>query len=669
MKETTLLVLGDSTSMTVGAERHMYPFQMADAARWPESTTLVNCSLPGITSADACAFFFRFLKQSRKPRSVIINLGTCDAMSSEVRKGRYTLVRQIGNDVRQGLGIAPKRTRLRNRLLYFEWNGELDDSIERPEEPEDFRFNVERVLSACQARSIPVVLVRPKSNPLCPPGIARGNFAFYAYLGVPAKVPDRLTIPDARFARALRLSGESRFEEAAATYSDILANSGVLSSQPEYPLIVVNNYAVAVAHAGRTDEAESLFHLLLKERGVRREIVLFNMAQLSRMIGNLDEYARLLSESYEADSSLYRIRRPYLDVLDDLGRKYSPGVWTLDLNDIVEDEGFVDHCHALPEGQKQIADAMSSQFDEWGIRGNSRALIKNELLNPELSMGNATEFYTYFRAYAALAPEEIRLAVNRLGQSLEEPSSGAEQAALRAAPKEIKLAVEYYLRHPVFPTVGDVVRTGPQYPSDVGRFPELFLIRFLVPYLRAHEGEPVLSARFDPAVEILRRSSDLVRVLPDEVVPLVAGEIPILEAQVASGYVNRILEMVRVQLLQHLRGGNQVFERLKSTMFFYFRETLRYGSHSRVSMRYDRTALEHMAEALAVAGVLDFRLGIGRNDEVCRLVGVLEESVRIHDRFSKAVSFKPGAPSPLAEYDRCLLQLADRMAGEFGVDS
>ena len=670
MEETTLLVLGDSTSMTVGAERLMYPFQMADEARWPESTTLVNCSIPGFTSADACAFFFRFLRRSKAPRAAIVSLGTCDAMSSEVRKGPYTYARQLGHELRQRFGMSPKRTRLQNRLLNFEWNGELDDSLEHPEAPGDFRFNVERILKACQTRSIPVALVRPKSNPLCPPGIARGNFAFYSYLGLPARAPDRLAIPDERFISAQKLFEESRFTESAGTYRDILENVGVLSSHAEYPLIVVNNYAVAVARAGQTDEAESLFHLLLKERGIRKEIVLFNLAQLARMCGKSDEYMRLLSESYEADSSLYRIRRPYLDELDDLGRRYSPGVWMLDLHDLLDDECFVDHCHALPRGQKQIADAMSSQFEVWGISGKSQASIKNVLYNPELSNGNTTEFYSYFRTFAELTSDEIRLAINRLGQGLEQQlSAGAELTALQSAPKEIQGAIEYCLRHPVFPTVRDLIRAGPEYPSDVGRFPELFLVRFVVPYLRFHEGDSSLAARFDPSVGILRRASDLAGVLPDKVAPLVSREIPVLEAQAAASYVHRILEKVKEQLLRHLQGGNQVCERLKSTMFFYFRETLRYGSHSRVSMRYDRTTLEYIAEALAVAGVLESRLGHDQEAEICRLVEVLEAAVKIHDRFSREVSYKLGTPSSLGEYDSCLLQLAEKMAGEPGVAS
>jgi lysophospholipase L1-like esterase len=661
MQESTILILGDSTSMTVGAERSMYPFHMADEARWPDSTVFVNCSLPGITSADACAFFFRFLKRSRAPRAVIFSLGTCDAISSEVRKGRYTFARQVANDFRQRLGITPKKTRLQNRLLHFEWNDALDDSIERPEAPEDYKFNAERVLRACKARSIPVVLVRPKSNPRCPPGIGKGNFPFYMYLGVPAKVADSLTIPDERFVRAVSQFEDARFEEAAATFREILNELNASVTHAEYPLVVANNYAVAVARAGQTDEAESLFNLVFNVGGLGKEIVLFNLAQLCSISGRSVECVDFLSQSYEADSSLYRIRRPYLDALDQLSHKYSSCIWTLDLQDLLSDEGFVDHCHPLPEGQKKIADAMSSQFEVWGIAGQSRATIKNVLLNPELSKGNATEFYSYFGAFSALTQEEIRSAVRRVSEGLEQVPYEGESALVQSAPKEIAGAIEYCLRHPVFPTLGDFLRPGPEYPSDVGRFPELFLVRFLIPYLRAHEDEPVLAERFDPAVGVLRHSSDLVRVLPDEVAPLVGNEIPALDGPIALDYVNGILEKVRVQLLHHLRGGNQVFERLKSTMFWYFRETLRYGSHSRVSMRYGRTSLEYAAEGLAVSGVLDFRLGLSRGDEICRLVEVLEEVVRVHDQFSKEVSLEFGATSSLGEYDRCLLQLVEKI--------
>ena len=62
-------------------------------------------------------------------------------------------------------------------------------------------------------------------------------------------------------------------------------------------------------------------------------------------------------------------------------------------------------------------------------------------------------------------------------------------------------------------------------------------------------------------------------------------------------------------LIQHLINGNQIYNRTKATIFWYVRETLRFGSHSRYSMRYDRLTLEYIAEGLALAKILNHNLG------------------------------------------------------------
>jgi hypothetical protein len=91
-----LLILGDSTSMTVGIEKKVYPFIMADCEKWPKDMEIVNCSIPGFTSADALAFFYReFLHKLNLLSAVIICLGNCDSAQSEVKKGRYDYLKRF----------------------------------------------------------------------------------------------------------------------------------------------------------------------------------------------------------------------------------------------------------------------------------------------------------------------------------------------------------------------------------------------------------------------------------------------------------------------------------------------------------------------------------------------------------------------------------------------
>jgi lysophospholipase L1-like esterase len=660
MAKKTIFILGDSTSMTIGAERLMYPFVMADRACWPESTEIINCSQPGFTSADACAFFFRHKAQFPSLAAVVIHLGTCDATSWEIRRGRYSPAKQFVLRMKDAAGIRKERTRLKNRLLPFEWNGTFDPAIEAPEKPTDYEYNLSRIVESCASASVPVVLIRPKANPQFPPGAGKGNFAFYRYIGIRDRLSDRLSIPESRFLDALRFYESTDVEQAAAAYREILLQSSRLASHFEFPLIVVNNYAVCAAEKGNLDEAELLFDLLLKERGARREILLYNLAQLSRIRGDEERYRRLLQESLDADSSMYRIRTPYLEAIDRIAAHRNGEAHVVDMSSFIEDELYVDHTHPLPEGQIRIAGRVMAHLNECGMTGNCTAQIRNILYNPELALGNTTEFFTYFRTFAPFSEEEISAYREKLGKAVGVTPEKTDQVR-EGLPTAIRTALDYHLTHPCFPELRMVMPFGPRYPSDVGRFPEYFLIRHLVPYLRAFERDPDLTGRFSIKTGILRSSEALLSMLPAEVIPLVDSGKPIIEPIFETERLAAILQACRCSLIAHLRKGNQVYERMKTTIVWYFRETLRFGSHSRISMRYERVRLEWTAEALAVASILDKSLAAGRGVEILDLIRMLEEAVQVHEHFSRSFTEGDHSKGLLEEYDKHLFAIADQM--------
>ncbi|MBP2672321.1 MAG: hypothetical protein H6Q85_2387, partial [candidate division NC10 bacterium] len=227
-------------------------------------------------------------------------------------------------------------------------------------------------------------------------------------------------------------------------------------------------------------------------------------------------------------------------------------------------------------------------------------------------------------------------------------------------PAEIRAALNYHLTHPCFPELRFLLPFGPRYPSDVGRFPEYFLIRHLIPYVRSVEAEADLKGLFTTP-GLLRSSEELRAMLPVEVAPLVASGDPAVDPALEALRLPAIIESCRTKLLAHLRKGNQVYERMKTTIAWYFRETLRFGSHSRISMRYDRVPLEWMAEALAVALLLDKRLAARRGQEIRGLVGILEETVQTHQHYSRRFTEGDRAAGLLGEYDGRLSAIADRL--------
>ncbi len=72
MSDNSVVILGDSTSMSIGVDGVSYPYLLSESKIWAKNTKLINCSLPGFTSADLCAFFFNNYRSFGKITSVII---------------------------------------------------------------------------------------------------------------------------------------------------------------------------------------------------------------------------------------------------------------------------------------------------------------------------------------------------------------------------------------------------------------------------------------------------------------------------------------------------------------------------------------------------------------------------------------------------------------------
>lgn len=654
MDQPTILFLGDSTSMTVGLERTMHPFLSAAKHSWPEGTRFVSCCLPGITAADAVMFYFRHKKQIGKSlRAVVIYLGNCDTASTEVVKGRVGSWKRAAFKLRESIGKAPGKTSIKNRLLHFEWNNTYDPYIESPESAEDYEANIAEIISDCNAHDVPVVLVRPKANFFFPAGTGKGNFIFYRYFGLKEKIATQLTIADARFKRALELQEEERFDDAATAYNEILINPPSTSMSGEYALLVLNNYAVAKAEAGRFEEAVYLLQLLRKERDSRKEIVLYNLAYVFKAMGNEVDFLNTLVASYEADSSLFRVRAPYVYAVDRLAAAHK--VHLIDMHTLVDDELYLDHCHPLKSGQVILSDAICAALAEAGIRGSATASIENILYNPELGSGNISFFHDYFKTFAPFSEGEIAQQVRNL-QQLCETQSDEQVLAAASLTRELRTAVEYYLKHPCFTSLRDIIQTPPVRPIDIGRFPEYFLVRHIIPYLRMFEADELLQKWFDPSLCLLRSAAALSSILPAAGLSQAEPQL-IIDEIYEYEHVPAMIEKIKNLLREHLLQGNQVYKRTKSTIFWYVRETLRFGSHSRYSMRYDRILMEFLAEGLAVAALLDAQLKLGHAAKIRRLIGVLEETVKVHDRYCSGFSLRRNNDALLHAYDEALKQV------------
>lgn len=646
--------------MSTGVDKKAWPFLIANRKMWAPDAGILNCSIPGFTAADAAAYFFKmWAHRLNEIGNVIIYLGNCDSASSEVHKGKCSIYSRFRQSIAATFGASKSKTKLKNRLLHYEWNNAYIQEIELPEIPSDFGFNLEAIIKKCLTNSVQVILVRPKANLYFPPGVGKGNFIFYKYKGIHEKISHLINISDERFVRAIEFHEAGKFMEAINLYKDILLLAPSSFMGNEYALVVLNNYAVACAESGNVEEALSLLRLALKERGARKEIVLFNIAQIGCDVKNADDYIARLQDSYELDSSLYRIRQPYIDEIDRILVKY-PGLKVVDMAALLEDELYLDHCHPLPEGQEKIANIMTSFLSANDSKGQA-SNIHNDLLNPEVALGNFNDFHTYFGTYSSLSESEVAAECAAIADSLR----SEVDLKLKVATSKISHVFQYCMRHPVFSSPQSVLKLSPRFPSDVGRFPEYFIARKMIPYLRIFEANSDLMSRFDHSLNILRSSEELKSILPSATISKIESNVFDIDAEYAPLHLSLIIKSTQALLLTHLLQGSQIYTRIKSTIFWYVRESLRFGAHSRKTMLYDRIALEFIAEGLAVASLLDEKLELNRTEEILRLISALQDAVRIHEDFCSKFSWQSDFKDD-ALYTKLLINLAKKLSDSTG---
>jgi hypothetical protein len=654
----TILILGDSTSMSIGVEKLTHVFINAQNNIWPTDTLIVNSSLPGMTAADSAAFYFRHRNlECKNLKAVFIYLGNCDTTSTEFRKGKYDKYIQYKNKFTELLNIKRSKTSIKNKLLYFEWNNTFNPKIENAESPEDFVYNLERIIKDCKINQIPVILVRPKANKFFPSGVGKGNFTFYKYLGIDDKISNNINIPDTRFKDALKLHENHEYEVAAQRYKEILIKPSTEIMSQEYSLMVANNYAVAKALLGNYKEAIYVLNLLLNEKEIRKEIILYNLSQTYKMQGSIIEAKNYLDESFESDKSLYRVRYPYINAIDNIISKYD-AIKVIDMHTLIPDYLFLDHCHPLPKGQEILANAIKDKFKEIGIHGFEKAKIKNILYNPEFANGNNAFFHDYFKTFAPYTVAEIKSQVDLYKNNEFTNIKYLDKIPeVSNSSRELKIALDYYLKHPVFTGLHDILYSPPKYPSDIGRFPEFYLIRYLIPYIKLYESIQQFDSNIDFDYKLLRSSEDLISILPIESVAFIENKLPDFDLKYEEQRLERILVKSRKSLIQHLINGNQIYNRTKATIFWYVRETLRFGSHSRYSMRYDRLTLEYIAEGLAVAKILNYNLGNKKSQAINKLITDLNLITKIHEEFCVKFDLVENNQILLMEYDKSLKEI------------
>lgn len=656
-KEKHILILSDSSSTTLGLERKIHHMLLADRNIWPKNTTLINFSIPGMTSADASVYFkIAYRKYSKSIVSVFIYLGNCDTISTEFVKGGFSNFKFFKLLIINKFFVKRKKIRLRNRLFDDKWNNNLDLSIENPEDPNNFKRNIKFIIRSCKKKSIPVILVKTSANKNFIPGIAKGNFLFYKYLNFYCKFSSSIKHPDERFNSALSLHDNKHFSEAASAYKNILNEPLKKDFSLEYTLLLLNNYAVAKAEINELEEAKFIFDLLINEKNSRKEIAIYNLAQIAKKEGIKGDFIKKLKESYENDYFLYRIRSPYQIALEEIYNE-EKFIKYIDLDKLLLDEDYLDHCHPLPSGQKKLADHLEQLYGSLNICGYHKATIENDLYNPELANGVFTNFKDYFKSVSSISSEDINDQFKDFFKLKDNRYDSIENTKIS---RSIEYAFNYYFKHPLFVKKEDIESIKTFYGSDIGRFPEFLFYRYLIPYLKQIElNDPLLFESYNQETKLVHSFESFKQLLIEHNIIGLENSVKIIPFKKEK--ISRILEKIEAALLSHTAKGEQIYNRTKSTIFWYFRETLRFGSHSRYSMRYDRVLIEYISEALIICEYYNNNLGYGFDKKIAHLKEFILSIVRIHEENCKKFNLQKTNINLIKNYNKSLQKMYNQL--------
>ena len=369
------------------------------------------------------------------------------------------------------------------------------------------------------------------------------------------------------------------------------------------------------------------------------------------------EYQATLDRAFELDASMYRVRSEYRKKINAISKDF-PEIFYLDMGDHFESSDFIDHCHLLPKGQVRLAKLIQEYYSEIIIENGQPLKIINNLTNPEYYLGNKKTFPQYFKIDPISSPD-----ITKKEGFLRNWSNGENIKAKSnesISNDDFDQGMRILKKHPCFMQEQYIEACFDQKLLNKNRFPEFLIARFMISVLEKGIIYKKIADKIYKYDELILTTEKYNKIL---VVSSDREKIAFPNASRVwfSAWRKSMLSNVKNALLDHLGCGSQIQNRLKSTIFWYFRETLRFGSHSRISMRYDRTVLEYCSEALLVVFLIDELTGVGHNPIGTRLLDIVWRIVQTHERYCSLFILGSNDNTVIREYNLELKSLASEI--------
>lgn len=637
-----ILILGDSSSAGVGSPQAVYPYLLHQALNLPHR--IENHAVPGFTSADAASYMTVALA-GRHWDVVIVYLGNNEGACS-VYKGTYHRRRHPGR--RGGGGRRPPvAPRDRPRLVFADVPGGISDKATTPA---DFRRNLETVVRAARRSGARVILVSPIANKRFPAALMGPNAPFYKVIGLETRLAGRTARAGrsaAELAGAVDAHERGDLAVAASGYRNLLASWGGADLVAG---IAANNLAVLLLGRGPdvpqdvTEEALAMLRGLLGT-GTTSSVAACNLARAAARAGWLREAWRYEALAAEGDSDLYRVKADYRTQVAETAMAH-PDVELLDLAGLLALTDFVDYCHPTAAGHAVIASALAELLARIRVPGDRDAACPQPTDRSYLCVQPSPHAYfepaTSMIDQYAIAPDDDSREVRRAAASLlrrtrELGTSGLDGGPVRwpepasALEANVLNTLRTAAEHPVVTSVDVLECWLPEHGHEVGSLPELYLYGLL-----SHLAEQAVSwgadGLPDPAGAAWRTEANVHRDrIPSGIVSHELREFPPDSLDPARILRKALRRLVDVTALFEDSRANRVM----TIRYWYLREALRYGTHSRNGMLYPLWEMENIAEGLYAAVILSRRGGFADTEaQATRLLHLLSTVRDVHERYA-----------------------------------
>lgn len=629
--DSNVLILGDSASAHTGGYFREYLDLLQERWNGDLDLAIVNVSAAGMTSADALVILEQRLADADRPDAVVIYLGNCDACAFGYLKSHSP--RWLGTGWRRVRDkIYRKLDPLRVRARRFEF-AELGPLLGlRACVPlADLKVNLRLMLRATARRGVKVVLVNPTSNLYHAPCNNTGNFIYWKVFGVDDRHPYKTGREHLLLRAALNFHSSGDYDQAATLYKRITTD---INQADESARIAHNNLGAIHYRRGEAAEAIACLDRISLSDEPMAALVLFNRALALRSLGRIADADRLLLEAREADLGTYRVRDSYRAAIADIAAEHEAAhhVAYVDLADHVDPSHYIDYCHPTEEGHERIAAAIGTELRKVLGAGNGGGVctLRDRPANPDVYLGYSESFLEHFQLVGPAGTAATTMVLVEAAKSWLNHYDEALDAADRAESGDERWRLSL-LTHPVFGLPDILTASPPRLVTDTGRMPDWYFTRHMLAIYDSVRADPSVLAglrhvpRFvpDPA-----RTRTSLAETPAVTAALNLEALRALASVIDSG---RALDRGARLLAWHLRREPTVHSRYRTISYWFFRESLLFGSASDVSSLFDRQSIARLVDSCLLVLTLcpDARSAAGSQ----WLLKKIDETLDVHFTF------------------------------------